>query len=372
MDAPAAGLLELPVEPAGPAEPADAPPATLERVDDPSILRDVWSALACAERNVFATYEWASTWWAHVGRGRPVTIAVRDRSDATIAVVPLEVTRRGPLRIARFVGHGVGDELGPVCAPADRPRAADALGRIAGAADAPWDVLLAERLPGETDWAGPLGGRELKREASPVMHLDAASWHGVLAGMRGTLRRDLARKARRVEAAHRVTYRETSDPHELERDLDTLFALHAARWPDGDSSFTPREAFHRAFAPLALERGWLRLCFLELDGRPAAALYDFRMGDAQLHYNGGRDPAFGDLSVGLVLRMRALEAAVEAGVREYRFLRGDEPYKFRLADTDHGVLTAAHGRGPLGRAAVAAAGLAIGQTPLRRVLRRFT
>jgi hypothetical protein len=37
-----------------------------------------------------------------------------------------------PLR-QQFLGHSVGDELGPVCAPDDRPEMARALGRVLAA-----------------------------------------------------------------------------------------------------------------------------------------------------------------------------------------------------------------------------------------------
>jgi CelD/BcsL family acetyltransferase involved in cellulose biosynthesis len=55
---------------------------------------------------------------------------------------------------------------------------------------------------------------------------------------------------------------------------------------------------------------------------------------------------------------RAIRGALEDGLREYRFLRGDEPYKYRFADGDRGLETFAMARGPRG-AAAAAAGAAV-------------
>jgi hypothetical protein len=94
------------------------------------------------------------------------------------------------------------------------------------------------------------------------------------------LRQQVRRRERRLARAHDLHYRLADDPTPLQRDLDTLFALHTARWGPR-STFGAREAFHREFATHALAQGWLRLWFLELDGRPRAAWYGFRFGGAE-------------------------------------------------------------------------------------------
>ena len=84
----------------------------------------------------------------------------------------------------------------------------------------------------------------------------------------------------------------------MEEDLDVLFALHQARWP-GSPWFADAEAFHRDFAALALERGWLRLWILELDGFPAGAWLGYRFAGVESYYQAGRDPAQITRSLGL-------------------------------------------------------------------------
>ena len=102
---------------------------------------------------------------------------------------------------------------------------------------------------------------------------------------------------------------------------------------------------------------------LELDGRPAAALYNLRFAGSESYYQAGRDPRYARWSVGFLLQCRAIADAIEDGVSEYRFLRGAEPYKYRLADGDSGVVTAGVAASAAGRAALAAA-------TLKRRLRR--
>jgi CelD/BcsL family acetyltransferase involved in cellulose biosynthesis len=90
-----------------------------------------------------------------------------------------------------------------------------------------------------------------------------------------------------------------------------------------------------------------------VDGKPAAAKYNFRYGDVEFSYQAGRDPSWRRFSIGLVILAHAIRNAVEDGMREYRFLRGGEPYKYRLATADPGLETVAVGRGPLTDAALA-------------------
>src|SRR5439155_17070455 len=118
------------------------------------------------------------------------------------------------------------------------------------------------------------------------------------------------------------------------------------------------ESFHREFAQVALDRGWLRLWILELDGRPAAAWYGFRFGGVETYYQSGRDPAADRLAVGFVLLVQTIRAALKDGIREYRFGRGAESYKYRFASEDPGLETVAVATRPLGRAAIRAAGAA--------------
>src|SRR5262249_51583991 len=152
----------------------------------------------------------------------------------------------------------------------------------------------------------------------------------------------------RLERDFAGRFRE-GDPSRFESDFDMLLALHESLWR-GASLFTGRQrAFQREFARLARDRGWLRLWFLELNGRPAAAWYGFRFGNSYDAYQSGRDPVFERLSVGTALDLHTIRAAFEEGVREYRFLRGAEPYKYRFANEDPGLVSVAVARSALGR-----------------------
>jgi CelD/BcsL family acetyltransferase involved in cellulose biosynthesis len=274
-----------------------------------------------------------------------------------LAILPLYLWRSRPLRVVRFLGHGPADQLGPVCAPADRGTAAKLLRRLLAERRSDWDLFVGELLPGDEPWANLLGGRVLRREGSPLLRA-SGSWEEYLASRSANLRQQLRRRERSLAREHELRYRLADDPALLQGDLDTLLSLHAARWDGHESRFAGvDQAFHRELAKLALDRGWLRLWFLELDGHPRAAWYGFRFEGIESYYQAGRDPAWRDASLGLLLLAHSIRSALDDGIREYRLLRGDEPFKYRFADTDPGLETLAVSHGLRGTAALVAASM---------------
>ena len=61
------------------------------------------------------------------------------------------------------------------------------------------------------------------------------------------------------------------------------------------------------------------------------------------------------VGLGFLLLAHSIRAAADDGVREYRFLRGGEDFKYRFASDDPGLETIALWRSPAGRVAVEAA-----------------
>lgn len=323
--------------------------------------REEWAELAARSGTIFATPEWHELWLAHHD-GEPRLTALRDDAGRLRAVLPLVLERRGPLRLLRFSGHGPGDENGPVCAPEDRPAAVAALRALV--ARPGHDVFLGEQLP---PWAA--AGRVLAREGSPLLRIDGRSWDELLAARSRNLREQARRCERKLAREHELRFR-LADADTLESDLETLFRLHRARWGGARTPFAAQEPFHRAFAAVARERGWLRLWLLELDGQAAAVWLGYRYGSADSYYQLGRDPARDAASAGFVLLAHTIREAASDGMREYRFLRGDESYKHRFADADPGLVTVGAGRGPRGVAALSGAVAARRARRLRARARR--
>ena len=328
----------------------------IEQVVDVASAERAWQRLAAESTNIFSTSEWASTWWRHFGRDREAFVSVlRDENGQPAGLLPLYAWRTRPLRVLRFIGHGTGDELGPLGSPDRRPAIAAALLDLLAETKA--DLFVGERGVLDEGWSDLIGARRLKVEASPAVRVGPDDWQTFLAGQHGTLRRSLGMKERRLFRAHEARYRLTQRWEELDRDLDTLFALHRLRWGREVTNFSRTEAFHRAFARTAFDRGWLRLWLLEIDGTPRAAWYGFRYRGVESFYQGGRDPSpvWDRYSLGLLLLAQSMRAAFEDRLDEYRLLRGGEAYKARFTSSARAVETFAISRGTRGTVALAAA-----------------
>jgi CelD/BcsL family acetyltransferase involved in cellulose biosynthesis len=296
-------------------------------------LEATWRPLAERGQNVFATWEWADAWWRHFGEGRELRV----RHEPGSFVLPLFMERQGPFRLLRFVGSGHSDEVGPI---GDASRAAAAF-----AEERDFHLFLGDEMaPG---WAEPFGAKVVERTSSPVIAL-SGTWDEYLAGRSANFRGQVRSAERRLRApSYRLATADT-----LSDDLDTLFRLHRARWP-GSHWFAAAEAFHRDFAAVAFERGWLRLWILELEGAPAAAWLGYRFNGVESYYQAGRDPALQRERVGFVLLAHTIREALQDGMDEYRLLRGDESFKYRFATSDPGLETLARPNGALGRLALA-------------------
>lgn len=306
--------------------------------DDFEALRPEWDRLAMRGDNLFGTWEWTSTWWRHFGAGRQLMLVeARRASGELVAIVPLFASSEGRLRTIRFVGHGLSDQLAPICAPGDELAAARAVRTALDQLVGSWDVFTGDVLPGRHSWAALLGGTLVGREASPVLDVAGLTWDSFVAGRSKNFRRWIRRAEDPLRELPDVRLRMAKGAT-LAEDFQTLERLHHALW--GHRSVTFSEAnrgFLSEFVRMAMERGWLRLWLLEVDGQAVAADCLFCVGDVAYVYTGGRDPAWSSWSVGSALRVAFMRSAMEEGVREIRWLRGDEEYKRRFTSRDLGL-----------------------------------
>jgi CelD/BcsL family acetyltransferase involved in cellulose biosynthesis len=290
--------------------------------------------LAASSGNIFATPEFLETWWRHFGGGHRLALHVVCDEDGHLrGVLPLYRWSPGVLR---FIGHGGGDELGPVALDADRELVAAAHRDLNGA------VTVCEHLTPE--WADLLCVQRVVVEPTPVIRLtEWEGWEAFLDGRSSKLRYQIRSRWRRLEENHEAVFR-LADEATLEDDLDHLFRLHRTRW-NRATEFEARHPFHRDFARVALRQGWTRLIVLELDGAAVATWYGFRFGPFDSHYQAGRDRSLDKQSIGLLLLSHTIRSAFEAKQHEYRFLRGDESYKFRFSDDVAYVTSGVSGAG---------------------------
>lgn len=331
------------------------PRAEVELVREPGQLQGLeeeWRKLAVSRGNAFVTPEWFLVWHRHYGNGQePLVGVVRDSEGALQGLLPLVIGGGGRSRTARFAGSGLGDHFHPVSAPGREAAVAAAVGRALRSGSGPRRALVLENVDADAAWwrelslASGCGANPLidRRSTLPSVRLAGRSWEEYLASRSRNLRSQVGRKLRALEREHEVRVRWCKADEEVVADMATLFQLHDMRWASrqGTSSLTGQRAraFHSDFASAALERGWLRLCFLEVDEEPVSGWYGWRVGERFAYYQAGFDPAWADSSVGSVLFAQTIRAAADEGATEYDMLLGEEQFKGRFADSARPVCT---------------------------------
>jgi CelD/BcsL family acetyltransferase involved in cellulose biosynthesis len=313
-------------------------------------VREDWAPLldVSPSRSLFLTWEWLSTWWRHLSGGRSLRLLVVRSHGEAVAIAPLSVrppqwTRLSPMRALEFMGTGsVGsDYLDLIIKPGYERQAVFAIA----------DDLRRRRLMLElsqmnrtgclaAELARQLGRygwteREQATAVCPWIKLSGHTWDSYLATLGQGHRSNLRRQLKLLNQRFEVRFEQVRSEEERGEALQHLIMLHGLRWQERGGSNALHEpglrAFHEDFSRLALERGWLRLFVLRLNGQPVAALYGFRFGRVFYFYQSGFDPAYATYSMGSVIVGLTIKQAIEEGAEEYDFLHGDEPYKFHWA-----------------------------------------
>jgi CelD/BcsL family acetyltransferase involved in cellulose biosynthesis len=189
-------------------------------------------------------------------------------------------------------------------------------------------------------------------------------------------RKEIERCRRRLSEQGALAYEWLCpSPDELDVLLDEGFRVEQSGWKGRSRtailSQPATAVFYRDLARWGAQRGWLRLAFLRVGGRPLAFELAFEHGGIVSVVKGGYDEAAARHGPGVVLLRELLEDAFGRGVREIDLLGGDEPYKLRWAHDTRARSTVTTFRAtPAAMVAYAAARAAAGAHATARRLRR--
>lgn len=171
-------------------------------------------------------------------------------------------------------------------------------------------------------------------EVCPTIPLPA-TFDAYLDSIDSKQRREIQRKLRRADGAE-ANFVVVGAEDDIDQAVSTfLELLQQSTFEKRDWLNEGRRALFYDTARAAQQAGTLQLAFIEVNGRTAAALFNFDYNGRIWVYNSGLDPsAFGNLSLGVVITAKAIEHAIENSRREFDFLRGNETYKYRFGAQD--------------------------------------
>lgn len=325
--------------------------AIVERITDEADfekIKEEWNALleASPANCFFLTWEWLFTWWRYLSGGRRLFIlAVRSGGEliglAPLVLKPARLRLLRPFRTLEFLGSGTigSDYLDFILRRGKEREAVEALAEYLAhrklmlelrqlRRESASALRLAQALREQGGW----GLFEAATDLCPYINLSGHTWPSYLGTLGSSHRYNFQRRLKQLNKEFEVRFEQALSEEQRREALALLVELHHKRWQERGSSqaFSTADllSFHQELGRLALERGWLRLFVLRLDGKPAASLYGFRYHRSFYFFQSGFDPRYGRHSVGLVTMGLAIQKALEEGAAEYDLLHGDEPYKF--------------------------------------------
>lgn len=279
--------------------------------------------------HIFFTPEWGRSWWRHLGSDELHLLSVQ-QNGSVCGIAPL--VKQGET-LALLGDKEVCDYLDFVALPGTEGLVADSVLDFARSNGCLLDLypLLPDSLT--LSHLSPLAKERCYTVHTEVLDVSygmplPASWEEYMDSLQGKNRHELKRKLRRLERFGKINFYASQS---IARDMEDFLRLFRISRPDKDRFMTPpREAFFRQIADELGQRGWLRLYFMEVDSKRVATALCFDYGNAIYLYNSGFEPAYSDLSVGLICKVLSIREAIGQGKKVYDFLRGAEDYKSDL------------------------------------------
>lgn len=305
-------------------------------------LQSEWNDLlrASARDNPFLTWEWLYAWWMQFGSARRLRLIVVRSNETLIAIAPLRLVTSPLPWFSRleFLGTGAAgsDYLDLIVRRGCEPQVLTSIAaflvaqrltvRLSHLPPASLGAQLGTRLT-DSGWTRAIADDGV----CPIVQLGGHTFDSFLATLGASHRANIRRRLRALERQFDVSFTRIASHEERREMLAALAQFHSRRYQErgGSTAFsTPAiRIFHEDATRRALDRGWLQMYALRLDGQIAAVMYGFSRGGRFYFYQHGYDHQHSDWSVGLVLMALTVRAAIDDGVDEFDMLWGTESYK---------------------------------------------
>lgn len=304
----------------------------------------------------FLRHEYQEIWWQTRGGGEwpeaELAVVTARQEGALVGIAPLfsAANRENKPALMLLGSIEISDYLDILARPEYLDEFASGLLDFIGELGSPsWQVLdwynLLETSPTLPALESAARQRGWAYQAEACYHAPyikiPGDWDAYLAAIDKKQRHEIRRKMRRLETAGVPSrWYIVDDPAQLDAEIQAFLDLMAMD-PEKAAFLTPpMRTQMQTLLRCAFEEDCLQLAFLEIDGKKAAAYYNFDYLNTIWVYNSGLDPAFREYSPGWVLLGYLLQWANENQRREFDFLRGQEDYKYRFGAVDRLVMRA--------------------------------
>lgn len=308
-------------------------------------LEAEWLTLlkSAVTNTVFQTPIFLRNWWQTLGDGKLQVVVIRDNDNVLRGVAPffIQTSERNKQELC-FVGCvNVSDYLDVIVDASVQQQVYAAL-HSALTTQIEWQELFLCSLPENSPTRNFLKTNfpqavETIQDVTPQIDLPA-TWEEYLAVLDRKQRHEVKRKWRRAEELdHSFDLITTAE--DARAAVEEFIQLHKASSAEKQSFWNEAHlVFFRKLIPDTAAAGWLKLFFLQIEGKRVATMLIFDYNNKYDLYNSGFIPdAYKEVGTGTTLTAYTIKHAIDNNRRIYDFLRGGEEYKFRLGAHTHTV-----------------------------------
>lgn len=290
----------------------------------------------------FLRHEWVRTWWDCFGEGNRLHILLARSGGRIQAIAPFmsETAQMYgvPIRRLRLL-HNDHTPRADIVVAGPPEEAYRAIWTALVNDPERWDVLQLGQLPAESGTRDILSRLAAGDGCSTgVWHSGASpyltvrgSWSDYCASLTAKFRQNIRNRLTRLRQFGEPRLETVDARPGLESACDDVVRLEAAAWKHSEGtaicSDSAVDRLYRAFAERALERGWLRLFFLTINGRRIATSYSLCYQGRLFLFKTGYDPEYAKCSPFKLLTYFILRDAFTKRLAEVDFLGDPEPWK---------------------------------------------
>jgi CelD/BcsL family acetyltransferase involved in cellulose biosynthesis len=306
-------------------------------------LRSAWDSLLQSSQSAspFLTWEWLLPWWRHLSGSSRLRMLTAHAGGRLIAVAPFRLGKgvaRLPCLDLLGTGEAGSDYLDVITRSGFEAEGLDAIERFIVAQNMALRLTHLSSCAAAISLANRLERRRWIQATTPggtcpYIRLSGHTWDSYLATLGASHRANVRRRLRALEQKFDVQFDQVSADDDRRDALERLTQYHGRRFGERGSAFRTASlrAFHDEATRRFLDRGWLRMFVLRVNGAPAAVMYGVLYNGTFYFYQHGFDDSYQQHSIGLVLMALSIRTAIEQGASEFDLLWGTEPYKFLWA-----------------------------------------
>lgn len=319
-------------------------------------LRDEWTDILekSAANSIYLTNEWLHTWWQVYGGGSELFILTVRDDESLVGIAPLMIRRYSLLPSSAFsirqmeflgVGEVCSDHLDFIIKKGVEEDFFNAVFDFIIKSRDKWDFIKLTDIDKDSDSICYLeelsADHSLLHKNEDMIECPYIMLPGTVEEYRKSFRKKTQKKIRKYERRLRREFdlklERIDSSDSLDDHLDELIRISRERWNKkgmgGSFSSQRLIRFSKKISRIFVEKGWLDLCFINLNGKKVAYFYSFRYNGRSYAYQTSFDPTsvHPRYSVGTVIVNYCIEHAIEEGYRELDWGRGADRYKMRYA-----------------------------------------